>query len=571
MIPKIIHYCWFGGGEKDAKSIACMSTWQKMLPDYQIKEWSEKDLEKIDNAYVKEAYQAKKWAFIADYFRLYALYHEGGIYFDTDVEVKKPLDEFLELDFFIGSEKYGKSQHLGTAVIGATKGSKIIEKLLSVYDDIHFIKKDGVYDMTPNTVRLIKPLKECGFNEVYTEDSPIYLDEKNVIYPINYFSAESEKSYCTHHFVASWRDNFVCKNKWQFHLFGKDIFIYRYKIIKPDKFKYPQSMTKKLIDWNYKKNYKILIGQENQIFQGPIDLVYLWVDGNDVEWQKSKKYWQEKEGITSPIALNPCRFIDNEELKYSLRSAQMFAPWIRKIFIVTNGQVPKWLDTSHPKIQIVTHDEIMPKEALPTFNSCAIETCLDNIPNLSEHFLFSNDDAFFDKHISPHYFFTKNGVPLVYLKYHKEWDKKLLKNDMYFSMIAHAFQLVDQKFKNWTGTHNICAYTKTNLKECKKEFEEQFYKTACSKFRSFDNILRYIYDFWAIKNNKAKALYFKNKKKTRQLYLNIGSFEYMSDRLKKYKPFLVCYNDTEKVSQQERENLKHFLNKRYPQKQEWEI
>lgn len=571
MIPKIIHYCWFGGGEKDAKSLACMETWQKMLPDYQIKEWSEKDLEKVNNAYVKEAYQAKKWAFVADYFRLYALYHEGGIYFDTDIEVKKTLDEFLELDFFIGSEKYGKSQHLGTAVIGAIKGSKVIKKLLSVYDDIHFIKKDGVYDMTPNTVRLIKPLKECGFNEVYTEDSPIYLDEKNVIYPINYFSAESEKSYCTHHFVASWRDDFVCKNKWQLHLFGKDISIYRYKIQKQNKFKYPQSMTKKLIDWNYKKNYKILIGVEEEIFQKPIDLVYLWVDGNDSEWQKSKKYWQEKEGITSSAALNPCRFIDNEELRYSLRSAQMFAPWIRKIFIVTNGQIPKWLDTSHPKIQIVTHDEIMPKEALPTFNSMAIETCLDNIPDLSEHFLFANDDAFFDKPVSKDYFFTQKGTPISYLKKHKEWNREILENNIYLHCINKAVKLTDKKFLLYEGTHCICAYTKNNLKECKKEFKEQFDKTTFSKFRSFKDIQRHIYDFWAIKNEKAIGLFFKNKKKAKQLYLNIMNSNCMFQKLKKNNPILVCYNDSEKTTQTDRENLKYFLNNRYSQKQEWEI
>ena len=103
MIPKIIHYCWFGGNEKNPEILECIASWKKYLPDYEIKEWSEKDLEKVDNAYVKEAYQTKKWAFVSDYFRLYALYHEGGIYFDTDVEVKKSFNEFLNLSFFIGS------------------------------------------------------------------------------------------------------------------------------------------------------------------------------------------------------------------------------------------------------------------------------------------------------------------------------------------------------------------------------------------------------------------------------------------------------------------------------------
>ena len=256
MIPKIIHYCWFGNNPKDSKSLECIETWKKLLPDYQIKEWSEKDLEKTDNIYVKEAYQSKKWAFVSDYFRLYALFHDGGIYFDTDVEVKKSLDEFLDLEFFIGSELHGKSKHIGTAVIGAQKSSPIIQKLLSVYDNILFIKKDGSFDMTPNTVRLVAPLKECGFQKVYTDTAPIYLNDKNVIFPIHYFSKESETSYTVHHFLSSWTDAVVTKNEWHLNLWGKKLGIYRFKIQKPQEFKYPESMSKKLLDWNYKKKYK---------------------------------------------------------------------------------------------------------------------------------------------------------------------------------------------------------------------------------------------------------------------------------------------------------------------------
>ena len=95
-----------------------------------------------------------------------------------------------------------------------------------------------------------------------------------------------------------------------------------------------------------------------------IDMVYLWVDGNDENWLKEKNKWAKKLNIkNNPHQNNPCRFIDNEELKYSLRSLEMYAPWINKIFIITNGQIPSWLDTSHPKIKIIRHDEIIPKEA----------------------------------------------------------------------------------------------------------------------------------------------------------------------------------------------------------------
>ena len=167
MIPKIIHYCWFGNNPKDEQTLKYIEGWKKLLPDYELREWNEKDLSKVNNKYVEEAYQSKKWAFVSDYFRLYALYNEGGIYFDTDVEVRKSFDEFLNLDFFIGSELFEKNKQIGKAVIGAKVKSPIIERLLKEYDDISFIMKDGSFDCVPNTRRLIKPLKELGFSELF--------------------------------------------------------------------------------------------------------------------------------------------------------------------------------------------------------------------------------------------------------------------------------------------------------------------------------------------------------------------------------------------------------------------
>ena len=116
-----------------------------------------------------------------------------------------------------------------------------------------------------------------------------------------------------------------------------------------------------------------------------VDLVYLWVDGNDPAWQT--KYAAFANSGSKGFEIN-CkgRYADNDELKYSLRSVEMYAPWIRKIFIVTDNQVPEWLDTSNPKVQIVDHTEIMPEESLPCFNSCLIEHYLYRIPGLAEHF-----------------------------------------------------------------------------------------------------------------------------------------------------------------------------------------
>src|SRR5574344_661291 len=128
-----------------------------------------------------------------------------------------------------------------------------------------------------------------------------------------------------------------------------------------------------------------------------IDLVYLWVNGDDETWAKKKAHALAKRtGETlSKDSVDKCRFQDNDELKYSLRSVEKYAPWINKIYIVTDNQIPEWLNTDNKKIKIVDHKEILPEDALPTFNSSAIETRITKIPNLSEHFLFANDDMMF--------------------------------------------------------------------------------------------------------------------------------------------------------------------------------
>ena len=118
-----------------------------------------------------------------------------------------------------------------------------------------------------------------------------------------------------------------------------------------------------------------------------IDLVYLWVDDKDTEWQKKRQFWASKLGVTNSSENNNCRYSNNDELKFSLRSVQMYAPWINRIFIVTDGQIPGWLDINNSKIRIVNHKDIMPENCLPCFNSAAIEACIDNISGLSEYFL----------------------------------------------------------------------------------------------------------------------------------------------------------------------------------------
>ena len=128
-IPKIIHFVWFGKGVIPEKDQKCIASWVLNCPDYEIMMWNEDTFDINSNQYVKEAYENKKYAFVSDYVRLYALYNYGGIYLDTDVEIFKPFDEFLKYDFFTSFENMCM---LVLAVTGCTKHNKIIEKLKGI-------------------------------------------------------------------------------------------------------------------------------------------------------------------------------------------------------------------------------------------------------------------------------------------------------------------------------------------------------------------------------------------------------------------------------------------------------
>lgn len=206
-IPKIIHYCWFGPNEKSKLVKDCIKSWKKYLPDYEIREWNDNDLIKCDNQYVKEAYKHKKWAFISDWFRLYALYTYGGIYFDSDNEVFKPFDEFLTLDFFSGYENICDIVSPFTAVVGAKKHNHIIKDLLDEYENLHFENTDGSANLYTNTERVTNYFKEkYKVTAPYNPLKKIYLEENSIIFPDNIFCRYDKKtSYAVHHFTGSWK------------------------------------------------------------------------------------------------------------------------------------------------------------------------------------------------------------------------------------------------------------------------------------------------------------------------------------------------------------------------------
>ena len=181
-IPKVIHYVWISGEPKPESVLKCIESWKKYCPDYEIKEWNKNNFDVNSNKFVKEALECKKYAFVADYVRLYALYNEGGIYMDSDVEVIKSLDEFLGHSVFSGFEN---SIWLQAAIMGAEKGNEWIKLLLDYYKDRHFIV-DGKMNMTTN-VDIITALTRI-FYDVKLNNTNQELKNGVYLYSNDYFA-----------------------------------------------------------------------------------------------------------------------------------------------------------------------------------------------------------------------------------------------------------------------------------------------------------------------------------------------------------------------------------------------
>lgn len=147
MIPKIIHYCWFGKSEKSELILKCIDSWKKYCPECKIIEWNEENFDINKNEYVYEAYSEKRWAFVSDYARLWAVYNYGGIYLDTDVEIIKSMDGiFNDKCFFCYEDDIYLNTGLG---FGSTKGHMVIKKIMDDYEGIHFKQTNGKLDLTP--------------------------------------------------------------------------------------------------------------------------------------------------------------------------------------------------------------------------------------------------------------------------------------------------------------------------------------------------------------------------------------------------------------------------------------
>jgi len=216
MIPKIIHYCWFGRNPKPKLAKKCIRSWKKYCPDYEIIEWNEDNFD-LDAAplYVRQAYEAKKWGFVTDYVRLWAMTEFGGIYMDTDVEVVKSLDGFLRHEAFSGFES---DVYIPTGIMACEKKFPLFTELLRFYDNKPFIKPDGTMDLTTNVKIITNMCLNYGLvlNGTYQEVRGFALYPKDFFCPVDDSTGilrRTKNTTTIHWFAGSWLDKEVKKRK----------------------------------------------------------------------------------------------------------------------------------------------------------------------------------------------------------------------------------------------------------------------------------------------------------------------------------------------------------------------
>lgn len=309
----------------------------------------------------------------------------------------------------------------------------------------------------------------------------------------------------------------------------------------------------------------------------PIDMVYSWCDGNDPVFKNKVQQYAKKENLTnSPASTGDIRFFDNDELKYSLRSLEMNAPWINHIYIVTDNQIPEWMNCSNPKITIIDHTEIIPRNLLPVFNSTVIEQYIGLILGLSEHFLYGNDDTFFGKPTSPDFFF-KNGKPII--RFYRV-NPKHLKNastDIWKKSLLNAWNVLYDHYGHCDFLethHNIDAYTVSEFKNIFSRFEKQI-KLSQTRFRSNKDIQRTLFNQSFVYDGMGSIRIIKKIHSWRIRLIPLKSVQTDSifgadtpsglSKIEKINPTLFCINSTSSGSFAENKRATHeFMERHFP-------
>lgn len=325
----------------------------------------------------------------------------------------------------------------------------------------------------------------------------------------------------------------------------------------------------------------------------PIDIVYLWVDGRDKKFVSLKNRYLH--GFKQDKYIDDTSdkiFIDNCELKYSLRSLEQNAPWINHIYIVTPfGQVPDWLNTKNKKITVVPQEDILPNDAGPIFNSCAVEASLANIKGLSEHFILANDDMFFNMPTKPDYFFDKNGCAKLRCIYRKNGKIVRDKKVIYLRQLINSADEIEKAFNvslhSYKCSHGIDPYIKSSMKECYEHpiLFDAINNTRYHKFRDETDVHRLIFNLYDIVNNRAKVIISHSKHvghhKVLDFIYNLLHFysiknstffceDAIKSKLLFSKAKIICINEGVNSSDLTHEHNRLFFETKFPNKSKFE-
>ncbi|MFF5790468.1 stealth conserved region 3 domain-containing protein [Paeniglutamicibacter sp. NPDC012692] len=312
-------------------------------------------------------------------------------------------------------------------------------------------------------------------------------------------------------------------------------------------------------------------------FVDPIDMVYTWVDGTDPDWiAKRDRHVDSKEDNALPTAASDARFVSNDELRYSLRSAEAFLPWVNHIYLVTAGQRPEWLVADHPKLTVVSHEEIFrDPQNLPTFNSHAIESQLHHIEGLSEHFLYMNDDLFFGKSMHQNSFYSAQGFS-VFSTSERSY-KTDIKNNLPINLAAkNNAKLIEETFglkATLKFKHVAHPQRKSLLSTIERNHPEQVAQTAAAKFRSSSDLsipssLAHYYGS-AVGSAIGKDVSYS--------YVDLGAKNAQMNLVKLCwgeRPQMFCLNQvsgTKEDLMRQNAALEHFLEYAFPWKSSFEV
>lgn len=344
------------------------------------------------------------------------------------------------------------------------------------------------------------------------------------------------------------------------------------------------------VNLNCLQGPKVIIMLETEVrIDFPIDLVYAWVDGSDPEWREKRDRYMPERPKTgpSPQSRSESRWRDNDELLYSLRSVELYAPWVNRIFIITDGQCPKWLNVEHPNVTIIDHSEILPADALPVFSSHAIESCIYKIPGLSEHFIFGNDDTFFGAPTTPETFFKPDGSPIVRLMGARFNRRKARTGSNYMRVLFRMQKLINEMFGKMichTPHHNFDAYRKSDFEYCVSLLPDEWDRTAHRRFRNNKDMQRCFVSYYVLATGKGelrKVGRYNRINTPTDLVKALMSGHYAADSrwirlvtpdkdFEKYNPLMFCMNDSEYTSDAERERMVNFLKMKFPNKSQFE-